>query len=691
MSYKFTRSKYSSCVKTNSTMHDRETPNAEQDQNSTMYLFGANPEFYQNFSFYDEPNEILELTTLASSGILVAGVFFNITAIGVFSSAVFHKMSFTVHMKIICCYNIAVLCLGMIRHQSFMLDVPGHAKPDKRHLLCLQVLWFFHVFENSRSVSIALLLYNRIRAQRQTDSHHKSIMALRLPLLMNTASFLLMVMPVSTYITHYRILSTHFNRTECVFAFLRPFNLDIPADLALSNGTIVEEGLNVGLLLVLILEIFLRHWRQKKAFARQKGVAKDSSSEELMMRLSNLRFSIISKLSKVLDDPSSPSKRYDSSSKMLEAHLPEKRTHSPMPQEKPDAVEQWPRETVRHTPSNKEMSVYSTEHRASTAGLTADDGDRETTGRDTMIFAASPRSNSLSGSPDVTVHNLFNVNKRREALRARDNGATRMSVAVVTLHILTAVPRRVQHSSLLSTYIPAITAPSFPVLALMDMIMLTYQAVMFVVFCAFWKLYRKEAYKLLFETDDDGLSDFSFPYTSLVISRLLRRDEEGASQESFQARRRKISRHNLPKLVKALDKNSTITNMFLPNNAAAADNDAFPQTTRRRSLIHDDQLSTNNQISTNVRVSVKGWTSTKEQLFDQASIKSQKPAHHELAIKDEITTGNQIKASSIKAQSPDRISAKDPNVMRANQRDVSGRGKEFETISLSSKATSRGL
>ncbi|XP_055892820.1 uncharacterized protein LOC106053012 isoform X2 [Biomphalaria glabrata] len=238
--------------------------------------------FYENFTIYHNATGIMEVTTLATSALFVAGVFFNITAIGVFGCSPFNRMSFTIYMKIICCFNIAVLFLGMIQHHSFILDLQPDADTGERKKLCVQILWFILVLEHSRAFSIALVIYNRIKAQRTPDAHNKSLIALRIPVLTNATMMLLCTVPVSSYVEEYIDATSFYNRSECVFAFLKPYNTAHFTGLLMSNMALLEETVNVSLICILMLEIMLKHWRLRRALAREKMNARASASDQLL-------------------------------------------------------------------------------------------------------------------------------------------------------------------------------------------------------------------------------------------------------------------------------------------------------------------------------------------------------------------------------------------------------------------------
>ncbi|KAH9515513.1 hypothetical protein Btru_011257, partial [Bulinus truncatus] len=248
-----------------------------------------NPLFYKNFTFFENATGMMEVTTLATSALFVAGVFFNVTAIGVFGCLPFNRMSFTVYMKIICCFNIAVLFLGMIKHHSFMLDLQVYKDYTERHYLCIQTMWSLLVFEHSRAFSIALVIYNRIKAQRTADAHNKSLTALRIPVLANATLMLLCTVPVSSYIEEYMHETTFHNRSECVFAFLRPYNTLHATSHVIGNMPLLEESTNIALLLILMLEIFLKHWRYRRAVAREKMNARASTSDQLLSVMLTLK------------------------------------------------------------------------------------------------------------------------------------------------------------------------------------------------------------------------------------------------------------------------------------------------------------------------------------------------------------------------------------------------------------------
>ncbi|KAK0046399.1 hypothetical protein Bpfe_024189, partial [Biomphalaria pfeifferi] len=238
--------------------------------------------FYENFTIYHNATGIMEVTTLATSALFVAGVFFNITAIGVFGCSPFNRMSFTIYMKIICCFNIAVLFLGMIKHHSFILDLQPDADTGERKKLCVQILWFILVLEHSRAFSIALVIYNRIKAQRTPDAHNKSLIALRIPVLTNATMMLLCTVPVSSYVEEYIDATNFYNRSECVFAFLKPYNTAHFTGLLMSNMAFLEEIVNISLICILMLEIMLKHWRLRRALAREKMNARASASDQLL-------------------------------------------------------------------------------------------------------------------------------------------------------------------------------------------------------------------------------------------------------------------------------------------------------------------------------------------------------------------------------------------------------------------------
>ncbi|XP_059140568.1 uncharacterized protein LOC131928509 isoform X2 [Physella acuta] len=234
------------------------------------------------FKFYDEPTSLMEAATITTTGLFVAGVFFNCIAIGVFSSRVFQSMSFSAHMKIICCFNIAVLLLGMIRHHSFMLDVHSNTVHRMNSFsVCLYVVWFMLVMDNSRAFSISLTIYNRIKAQRVPDTYSKTIEAVRVPVLTNASVILLCSVPVSSYIEAYDQLYRNTSDRGCALGFLRPYEGMHLSRILMSNLSLMEETLNVFLIVVLFIEIILRHSRLRKQLAK-KVDARGSSDEHVL-------------------------------------------------------------------------------------------------------------------------------------------------------------------------------------------------------------------------------------------------------------------------------------------------------------------------------------------------------------------------------------------------------------------------
>ncbi|CAL1540001.1 unnamed protein product, partial [Lymnaea stagnalis] len=108
--------------------------------------------------------------------------------------------------------------------------------------------------------------------------------------------------------THLGDMNKLYNRTECTFAFLKPYNGHVPPDVAISDVPVIEELFNALLLLVLLFEMLMKKWRRRKALEREKMIAETSSSEMLLfdlgfsiprvLTLPNIREELISRLSR---------------------------------------------------------------------------------------------------------------------------------------------------------------------------------------------------------------------------------------------------------------------------------------------------------------------------------------------------------------------------------------------------------
>ncbi|BFZ19906.1 hypothetical protein BsWGS_22945 [Bradybaena similaris] len=217
-------------------------------------------EDFVNYTIPQNVFYLIDLMSLFTALTTVFGFFTNLIAIGMLSTQTFERMSFSVLMKILCMYNIVVLFLGAVRYQSFYLDYRSHFAPHYRRYFCTYFLWFVHVFKHARTASIMLILYNRINAVDTADCFVKYVDAIRLPILGNTLFLLVSTVYVSRYIDNLDDKTELYNRTECTFAYMRPYRRhgELSADDMVSNMPVIEHGTILIMLAILLVQLIRR-------------------------------------------------------------------------------------------------------------------------------------------------------------------------------------------------------------------------------------------------------------------------------------------------------------------------------------------------------------------------------------------------------------------------------------------------
>ncbi|CAL1540002.1 unnamed protein product [Lymnaea stagnalis] len=111
-----------------------------------------------------------------------------------------------------------------------------------------------------------------------------------------------------------------------------------------------------------------------------------------------------------------------------------------------------------------------------------------------------------------------------------------MTVVLVTLHLLTAIPRKSQHSALIAKYTSYAAIRSYTVLSLLDLLTFFYLGIFFLVMCACCSVYRGEAYRRMFEIEDvTNASESSLATATRLMNTHLRQVAAVWSTEEFQA------------------------------------------------------------------------------------------------------------------------------------------------------------
>ncbi|RUS72121.1 hypothetical protein EGW08_020120 [Elysia chlorotica] len=243
-------------------------PNQSVDDSYTKDVLNENIDNNMiDYTFYKKETHLMRISNIASACFLVVGVVSNALALEVLNTVALDRTSFRTYMQWVCSYHLVSLMLSIIRQQTLLLDfedIEGDAA-SSRFLRCAGMLWANMEIDHCINASLLLLVWNRIRAQRNLDKTDSEVSALRNPILLNVSALLLAMAPTSSYIKAYIHDAQKYNMTMCSFSFIHMYgspNLQVPQ---IYRVVAVEEMLLFASLVILLVEIILRAIRDKRA------------------------------------------------------------------------------------------------------------------------------------------------------------------------------------------------------------------------------------------------------------------------------------------------------------------------------------------------------------------------------------------------------------------------------------------